>query len=1002
MTTLTSALRTSRSGVLAAERSLAMPVRDGTDAQGGKYVDVGAGARVGVIGDNTHVEHQNIEHLHQVMPRRAVNWPVVVGRAPGLASAYQERTAVLDVLDAAAGTVVLRQVVAGGGGVGKTQIAAGQFHHCDADLRVWVLAGTRAAVLDAYAEAAVRLDLADREEAAEARAEAFLGFLAGADRSWLVVLDDLQDPADLTGLWPEGQGRVLVTTRRRDASLSGGGRTVVPVGVYSDQEARTYLTERLGPSYDDLPPDALVEVNELAADLGNLPLALAQAAAVMINDAISTAAYRRRLADRLRGLDEVFPQDADADGYARTVASTWRLAMDAADQIRPAGLAAPMGCLVAGLNPSGIPEGVLTGRAACELLAASTGREEVSAEDARAALRALHRLSLLDHRPAPSDPMAVRMHNLTGRAILADLPAPTTIAAVTRTAADGLLEAWPAIEKDTAMAESLRANSRTLLALSPDALLTATDGAHLALFRCGLSMGDVGLVHAAIAYWTSLARLVEARLGSDHPDTLSSCNNLAGAYESGGDLARAVPLYEQSLADRQRVLGPDHPDTLTSRNNLAHAYESGGDLARAVPLYEQNLADMERVLGPDHPDTLMLCNNLACAYASGGDLARAVSLYEQNLADMERVLGPDDLDTLRSRNNLAGAYELGGDLARAVRLFEQNLADRRRVLGPDHPDTLMSCNNLAGAYESGGDLARAVRLFEQNLADMERVLGPDHPDTLISRNKLGGAYESGGDLARAVRLFEQNLADRQRVLGPDHPDTLISRNNLAHAYESGGDLARAVPLYEQNLADMERVLGPDHPDTLMSCNNLAGAYTSGGDLARAVRLSKQNLADVERVLGPDHPHTLHARNNLAYAYRAGGNLVRAVRLFEQNLADRQRVLGPDHPDTLTSRNNLAGAYASGGDLARAVPLYKQNLADMERVLGPDHPDTLISRNNLAGAYASGGDLARAVPLYKQNLADMERVLGPDHPHTLSARSNLAYAQRQRPKPELNG
>ena len=36
----------------------------------------------------------------------------------------------------------------------------------------------------------------------------------------------------------------------------------------------------------------------------------------------------------------------------------------------------------------------------------------------------------------------------------------------------------------------------------------------------------------------------------------------------------AIPLYEQALADRQRVLGADHSDTLISRNNLAAACES--------------------------------------------------------------------------------------------------------------------------------------------------------------------------------------------------------------------------------------------------------------------------------------------------------------------------------------------------------------------------------------------------------------------------------------------
>ncbi|NLH71117.1 MAG: tetratricopeptide repeat protein, partial [Brooklawnia sp.] len=88
----------------------------------------------------------------------------------------------------------------------------------------------------------------------------------------------------------------------------------------------------------------------------------------------------------------------------------------------------------------------------------------------------------------------------------------------------------------------------------------------------------------------------------DHPDTLTSRNNLAYAYESAGDLARAISLYEETLNDCIRVLGEDHPDTLTSRNNLAYAYRSAGDLARAIPLYERTLNDRIGILGDEDPE----------------------------------------------------------------------------------------------------------------------------------------------------------------------------------------------------------------------------------------------------------------------------------------------------------------------------------------------------------------------------------------------------------------
>ncbi|WP_311473901.1 tetratricopeptide repeat protein, partial [uncultured Actinomyces sp.] len=58
-------------------------------------------------------------------------------------------------------------------------------------------------------------------------------------------------------------------------------------------------------------------------------------------------------------------------------------------------------------------------------------------------------------------------------------------------------------------------------------------------------------------------------------------------------------------------LGPNHPDTLTSRNNLARAYQDADRLEQAIDLFEQNLTDSEHVLGPNHPWTTLFRDNLA-------------------------------------------------------------------------------------------------------------------------------------------------------------------------------------------------------------------------------------------------------------------------------------------------------------------------------------------------------------------------------------------------------
>ncbi|MEU8364740.1 tetratricopeptide repeat protein [Nonomuraea sp. NPDC048882] len=71
------------------------------------------------------------------------------------------------------------------------------------------------------------------------------------------------------------------------------------------------------------------------------------------------------------------------------------------------------------------------------------------------------------------------------------------------------------------------------------------------------------------------------------------------------------------MAEEERLLGPDHANTLISRNNLAGAYEAAGDLGRAIPLHERTLADRERVLGADHPTTRTVRDNLPGRRPSG-------------------------------------------------------------------------------------------------------------------------------------------------------------------------------------------------------------------------------------------------------------------------------------------------------------------------------------------------------------------------------------------------
>ncbi|MEU2608817.1 tetratricopeptide repeat protein [Streptomyces albus] len=622
-------------------------------------------------GPHSRVTYVAEQHVHSA-PGHEVVWPVEVGPVPELATAFQPRAVVREGVDAARASgegVVLTQVFSGGGGVGKSQLAAayaGQALAEGAELVVWATAGDEAQIVAQYARAAARVGVpgADGKDL-EADARAFCGWLATTSRRWLVVLDDVTDPVVVEPWWPvsrTGTGWVLATTRLRDARLTGGGRRRVDIGVYTPEEAAAYLHTRLA----DEGMEHLVDerAGQLAEALGYLPLALGHAAAHMINEDLSCTAYLALFQGEETRLEEILPASADAEGYGRQVTATLLLALDAAQRADGNGLVVPVLRLAALLDPAGHPHTLwatepvltyLTGhRTETPTEQAQQGpapRPAVTAGQARAALRLLHRYALLtcDTR---AEPRAVRIHALTARAARETTPAGHH-AELAVTAADGLLEVWPDPDQPHPdLAAALRTNSE---ALSTHARqhLWHPEG-HPLLFRAGNSLIDAGLPSAATDYWQQMTNDSTHFLGPEHSDTYATRHTLAMSYWQAGRTQEAINLNEQVLADRVRILGPHHPDTLTTRHNLATSYWQAGRTQEAINLQHQVLADRERILGAEHPDTLTTRHNLATSYWQAGRTQEAIALEEQVLADCERTLGPEHPNTVLVRETLSG------------------------------------------------------------------------------------------------------------------------------------------------------------------------------------------------------------------------------------------------------------------------------------------------------------------------------------------------------------
>ncbi|KAF8451346.1 hypothetical protein BDZ91DRAFT_669232, partial [Kalaharituber pfeilii] len=58
-------------------------------------------------------------------------------------------------------------------------------------------------------------------------------------------------------------------------------------------------------------------------------------------------------------------------------------------------------------------------------------------------------------------------------------------------------------------------------------------------------------------------------LGTEHPTTLTTVNNIAALFQDMGQHDKALEYFQRALVGREKALGTEHPTTLTTVNNIA-------------------------------------------------------------------------------------------------------------------------------------------------------------------------------------------------------------------------------------------------------------------------------------------------------------------------------------------------------------------------------------------------------------------------------------------------
>ena len=673
-----------------------------------------------------------------------------------------------------------RTVLVGMRGCGKTQLAAALARQCEEtswSLVAWVNAVSPESIKSALVELAKELKIDTSDQPAQEQViERCLNYLRSSEASdRLVIFDNVEDINDLRGLVPTGEGLRVVATTTNNTGWDSQGWVTITVGVFDREKSINYLLNTTN-STDHKAADTL------AHRLGDLPLALAQAAATARNGDLSLARYVTRL-DSYRSERAIRP--VPGDYYKDDVATALCMAIEDALE----SLADPtrrsarrqLGALAL-LAESGVPTRWLDPTIEQQDNQELQGANKAGDEDTHDALTELIHRSIIQQS---ADKATTMLHRLQAQVLRESWNEQDNQVAL-QSAAELLRSV--SINKFRRNATASRRREtldlieqlRTIGEQSHSQRLFTLRTTIACLFQAFWHAHDLGLARAALTLQIP-ANSLENTLALDPDERLTLHICLAQAYQAAGNLPDAIYRYSQVLEVCTHMFGNEDPRTLSCRNYLASAYQAAGNLAEAIYHYEQVLRDSPAILGKYHPNILNTRISLASAYQEAGDVRKAIDRYKQVCKDCIKALGENHPETLRSRINLAYAYQEAGDVDRAISGYEQLLQDCTRILGQDHPHTLAARNNLASAYESARHNTEAIGSYEQLLQDCTRILGQDHPNTLATHNNLANSYALAGDFPKAFEHWLKTYADCRRVLGHHHPLTRAVHGNLGTA-----------------------------------------------------------------------------------------------------------------------------------------------------------------------------------------------------------------------------
>jgi len=781
-------------------------------------------------------------------------------------------------------TAVLTAIV-GLGGVGKTQLALEYCYRHMADYEIvwWVRSEVKTSLATDYANLAGELQLPESTAKNNRRIVSAVKRHLQHSNNWLLIFDNAQNPSYIGDYLPRTTaGHVLITSR--DPNWGGVAQSLT-VPVLDKADSISYLIKRTRQGNEPAADD-------LASELGHLPLALAQAAAYIEQTGKSVTAYLELF--RLEQW-EMLRRGGVMSKDQTTVATTWEICFKRLRQIDSA--AASILNLFAFLAPDQIPLALIKmdGANLTEPLAALK-RNPFRLDEAIAALKSY---SLIDVRDE-----LVSVHRLV-QAVVRGRLEENEKAEWANTAVCLLANSFPSDSEYVNWPESASLLPHALLSTEyAQAMGVSEECTFRLLTKVGAYLCEIGQYNEAHIVHER-AMKIAARIFNSQDGRLAICyNNLGLVLLKMGRFSDARISFERALQVTQKSVYRNDLTVATRLNNLGAALFELGERKKGLAAVRRAFKIRKSILGEHDPTVANSLRNIGVCLWTKGNLKEGYHYLERAL-EIDRNIGGQNQDLVSDLNFLGRILLDIGDLKGARKYLDESLEMSESIYGPNHPvvaNCLCVLGGLSGTLEDFGQariyLDRALRILESTSGSTS----PDRADCLL---ELGNLMEkSADDLEGSCAYFGEALEIYEQTYGVDNDRTAPAHNELGRILHKLGDLAGARAHLERALRIVESTYGANHYTTSIYLKNLGLLLRDLGDPDGARTHLEKAINIRERNYCSDHPKMAECLSILGSVLIDTDEFRQASVYLRRALAISLSALGENHSRTLYVKSEL--------------------------------------------------------------------------------------------------